>query len=177
MLVPWRDVQPLMFHHDDEAVKSFIPDVRVVDPALMNQGQITVWGSASKKRKRTQGADEADPSDLLVDAPNEVFFIGSPLFDGKSQARREEVLDNLHPFWGVTRCTDGTSHNMELEYFTFEVHPITVCGSVLPMGNCSNASNCSKSAKWYVEVPVLRNTRRIAEGELLKRPVCDLGSS
>ena len=56
---------------------------------------------------------------------------------------------------------------MELEYITFEVPAISPVGVGLPMGNCS------KSAKWYVEVP--RNTRRIAAGELLQYQFAILG--
>ena len=91
------------------------------------------------------------------------FVITSPLLEAKQQKNRESCMENLAPFWAVCRCgAPRALHNMELESFVFvDTGLANVAGAYPKM---------PKAAKFSLEMTILRNTKRIAEGDILCLP-------
>ena len=112
------------------------------------------------------------PKSQSKDGRTAIMSLYSPLHCAKNSKAREEVLDNLPPFWAVLRCgSPKTKPNMEL------LTPVLVDGAFDNKSACTTSSmlfpKFPKQLQYSVSLPILRNSCNIAEGEVLCLPIVD----
>jgi hypothetical protein len=94
------------------------------------------------------------------------YKLASPLSPSSRKKSGGTGYENLAPFWAVARCGRGQarSHSMIYDYVTFDVPaPLPVEGLKWPRD----------TKKWKAKMPVLRNVRKLARGDLLSLPFFD----
>ena len=100
---------------------------------------------------------------------NEYYVAISPLAAGKSKAKGQTPVDNLPPFWAVPRTFDTKLVNMEYTTFRLDCPNLTARpGDKFP--------GLPRAQKLTVELPALRNTRKLLLNEALALP-SDAGSA
>ena len=139
----------------DGKTKFCQPDEKVLHPSLPASVAYTSW-SVAKTANRVK---HSGPS-----WPEVRFFMHSPLLEGKAQKYRKTVYENLAPFWAVGRRgrakgPDGFS--MVYESVTIELPTPKLVG---------NSKFPADSHKWFAKMQVLRNSKKLAKGDLLSLP-------
>ena len=122
----------------------------------------SVSARALKKPSKNDEGCEAAPA-------HGTFWIGSPLLQGKSPKHRLTCCENLAPFWAIPQ-TARADDNMLLETMIFEVPGFVPLHSIT---HAQKFPNLARGNKFMMEVDVMRNSKRIASGELLYLPFRD----
>ena len=136
-------------------------DTKVIHPAMVGYVPLAVKLQCKKTPSQPAGSQ---PTDETTAKPREMkFMLASPLHAGKDPKVRKDCLDNVSPFWAV--CRSASSHqsaNMSLEHAAF-----LDCGLAMKTGVYPRIP---RGTNFTIHVNVLRNSRKIAKGDVLIFP-------